>query len=65
MQEIRATVSGHGLAVDHQRKVIKRTLGGEVVGGGGQTFTICSDFGLVCGVYFVSPTQHSRGRAKP
>ena len=51
-------VSDHSLAVDHQRKVVKRTLGGGVVGSGGQTqtFTICGDFGLVLGVYVVSDT---------
>ena len=44
MRELRSIVSSHCLAVDHQCKVVKRTLGGEVVGHGGQTFTICGDF---------------------
>ena len=59
MREIRAALSNHGLAVDHQRKVVKRTLGGGVVGSGGQTFTICGDFGIVCGVYVVPDTALS------
>ena len=59
MRELRTIVSSHGLAVDHQRKVVKRTLGGGVVGSGGQTFTICGDFGLVCGVYVVPDTSLS------
>ena len=59
MRELRTIVSSHGLAVDHQRKVVKRTLGGGVVGSGGQTFTICGDFGLVCGVYVVPDTALS------
>ena len=37
MREIQVTVFGHSLAVDHQQKVVKRTLGGEVVGGSGQS----------------------------
>jgi hypothetical protein len=53
MRELRTIVSNHSLAVDHQRKVVKRTLGGDVVGHSGQTFTICGDFGLICGVYVV------------
>ena len=48
--ELRAIVSNHSLAVDHQCKVVKRTVGGDVTGSGGQTFTICVDYGLVCGV---------------
>ena len=56
MRELRAVLSNHTLAVDHQRKVVKRTLGGDVVGHGGQTFTICGDFGLICGVYVVPDT---------
>ena len=59
MRELRAIVSNHSLAVDHQRKIVKRTLGGDVVGHGGQTFTICGDFGLVCGVYVVPNTALS------
>ena len=55
MRELCATLSNHSLAVDHQRKVVKCTLGGDilVVGHGRQTFTICGDFGLICGVYVV------------
>ena len=59
MRELRAVLSNHTLAVDHQRKVVKRTLGGDVVGHGGQTFTICGDFGLICGVYVVPDTSLS------
>ena len=59
MRELRTIVSGHSLAVDYQRKVVKRTLGGDMVGHGGQTFTICGDFGLVCGVYVVPDTALS------
>ena len=62
MRELRATLSNHSLAVDHQRKVVKRTLGGDVVGHGGQTFTICGDFGLICGVYVVPDTALSWGK---
>ncbi len=63
MRELRTVLSSHSLAVDHQRKVIKRTLGsGGVVGHGGQTFTICGDFGLVCGVYAVPDTSFNWGR---
>jgi hypothetical protein len=58
-RELRAILSSHSLAVDHQRKVVKRTLGGDVVGHGGQTFTICGDFGLICGVYVVPDTALS------
>ena len=47
------------LAVDHQRKVVKRTLGGDVVGRGGKSFTICGNFGLICGVYVVPDTALS------
>ena len=56
MRELCAILSDHSLAVDHQRKVVKRTLGGDVVGHGRQTFTICGDFGLICGVYVVPDT---------
>jgi len=56
MRELRNIVTCHSLAVDHQRKVVKRTRGGEVVGRGGQTFTICGDFGLICGIYVVPDT---------
>ncbi len=59
MRELRVILSNHSLAVDHQRKVVKRTLGGDVVGQGGQTFTICGDFRLVCGVYVVPDTAPS------
>lgn len=59
MRELRAILSNHSLAVDHQRKVVKRTLGDDVVGHGGQTFTICGDFGLICGVYVVPDTALS------
>ena len=38
MRELRAVLSNHALAVDHQRKVVKRTVGGGVVVRGGQTF---------------------------
>ena len=62
MRELRTILSSHSLAVDHQCKVIKRTLGGGVVGHGGQTFTICGDFGLVCGVYAVPDTALSWGK---
>ena len=57
MRELRAILTNYSLAVDHQRKVVKRTLGAEVIGGGGQTFTICGDFGAVCGVYVVPDTS--------
>ena len=40
MRELCTIVSSHSFGVDHQRKVVKRTLGGDVVGHGGQTFTI-------------------------
>ena len=59
MRELRTIVSSHRLAVDHQRKVVKCTIGGDVVGHGGQTFTICGDFGLICGVYVVPDTALS------
>lgn len=59
MRELRAIVSNHTLAIDHERKVVKRTLGGGVIGRGGQTFTICGDHGLVCGVYVVPDTSLS------
>ena len=59
MRELRAIVSNRSLAVDNQRKIVTRTLGGDVVGHGGQTFTICGDFGLVCGVYVVPDTALS------
>ena len=59
MRELCTIVSGHSLAVDHPCKVVKRTLGGDVVGHGGQTFTICGDFGLICGVYVVPDTALS------
>ena len=47
MRELHTILSNHSLAVDHQRKVVKRTIGSDVVGRGGQTFTICCDFGLI------------------
>ena len=56
MRELRATLSQHSLAVDHQRKVVKHTHGDNVGGHGGQTFTICGDFDLVSGVYVVPDT---------
>ena len=59
MRELRAVLSNHALAVDHQRKVVKRTLGGGVVGRGGPTFTICGDFGIICGMYVVPDTSLS------
>lgn len=59
LRELRSSLSTHTLAVDHQRKVVKRTLGGGVVGQGGQTFTICRDFGLVLGIYVVPDTALS------
>ena len=59
MRELRSTLSRHGLAIDHQRKVVKRTLGESLISSGGQTFTICGDFGLVCGVYVVPDTSLS------
>ena len=62
MRELRSTLSNHSLAVDHQCKVVKRTLGGDVVGHGGQTFTICGDFGLICGVHVVPDTALSWGK---
>ena len=52
-------VSSHSLAVDHQRKVVKRILPCDVVVSGGQTFTICGDFGVVLGVYVVPDTSLS------
>ena len=64
VRELRAILSNYSLAVDHQRKVVKRTLGAEVIGGGGQTFTICGNFGVVCGVYVV-PTHHFHGLKRP
>ena len=57
-----AIVRSHGLAVDHQRKVVKRTRGDGVIGSGGQTFIICGDFGLVLGVYFVPDTSLSQAK---
>ena len=62
MRELRTIVSSHGLAVDHQRKVVKRTCGDGVIGSGGQTFTICGDFGLVLGVYVVPDTSLSQAK---
>ena len=59
MRKLRNIVSSHSLAVDHQRNVIKHTIGRDVVGRGGQTFTICGDFGLICRVYVVPDTAHS------
>ena len=62
MRELRATMSSHGLAVDHQRKVVKRTLGDGVVGHGGQTFTICGDLGIILGVFVVPDTALTWGK---
>jgi hypothetical protein len=59
MRELRTILSSNSLAVDHQRKVVKRTIGHDVVGHGGQSFTICGDFGLICGVYVVPDTSLS------
>lgn len=59
MRELCTIVSNHSLAVNHQRKVVKCTLGGDVVGSGGQTFTICGDFGVICAVYVVPDTALS------
>ena len=56
MRKLRTVLSNHCLAVDHQRK---RTISGDVVGRGGQTFTICGNFGLICGVYVVPDTALS------
>ena len=50
MYEFRCILSKHSLAVDHQRKVVKRTLGDNVVGHSGQTFTICGSFGVYVGL---------------
>lgn len=38
---------------------MKCARGGDIVGQGGQTFTICEDFGLICGVYVVLDTALS------
>ena len=57
MRELRAILSGHSLAVDDQRKVVKRTISEGVVCKGGQSFTICGDFGVICGVYVVPDTS--------
>ena len=38
---------------------MKRTIGGDVVGHGGQTFTIGGEFSLICGVYVVPDTTLS------
>lgn len=62
MRELRMMMSSHGLAVDHQRKVVKRTLGEGVVGRRGQTFTICGDYGIVLGVYVVPDTALAWGK---
>ena len=59
MRELRSTLSRHGLAINHQRKLVKRTLGESFISSGGQTSTICGDFGLVCGVYVVPDTSLS------
>ena len=55
------TLSRHCLAIDHQCKVVKRTLGESLINSGGQIFTICGDFGvvLICGVYVVPDTSLS------
>jgi hypothetical protein len=36
LRDLRTYISSYSLAVDHQRKVVKRIIGGEVVGQGGQ-----------------------------
>ena len=59
MRELRAILSSHSLAVDHQREVVKRTIGKGVVARGRQSFTICGDSGVVCGVYVVPDTSLS------
>ena len=46
MLDFRSMLSVCSLAVDHQRKVIKRTRGSAVVCQGGQTFTTCGDLVL-------------------
>lgn len=51
MCDLHAIVCNHSLAVDHQRKVVKGAFGGDIVGHGGQRFTIHGDFGHICGVY--------------
>ena len=57
--ELRAKLSNHGLAVDHQRKVVKRTLGGGVVGHGGRHLLSAV---IVLGVYVVPDTALSWGK---
>ena len=59
MHDLRTILINHSLAVNHQRKVVKCTLGGDIVGRGGKSFTICGDFGLICGVYVVPDTALS------
>ena len=59
MWELHATVINHALVIDHQRKVVRHTLGGGVVDRGRRTSTICGDYGLVCGVYVVPGTSLS------
>ena len=59
MHELRAILSNHSLAVNHQRNIVKRTLGGDLVGRGGQTFTTCGDFGLICEMYVVPDKELS------
>ena len=65
MRGLRVMLSSHGLALDYQWKVVKRTLGGGVVGYGGQTVTICGDFGMILGVYVVPDTALARRRPVP
>ena len=58
-RELCTIVRNHSLAVDHQRKVVKHTFGGDIVNHGGKTFTVCGDFGLICEVYVVPVTALS------
>ena len=60
MRELRTIVSNHSLAVDYQHKVVEEsTLGGDIVGHKGQTFTMCGNFGLIYGVYVLPDTALS------
>ena len=61
MRELRTILSSHSLAVDHQRKVVKRTLGGDVVDRPSPFVeTLVSSVGSMW-----SPTQHSPGQDRP
>ena len=60
MRELCTIVSNHSLAADHQHKVVEEsTLGGGIVGHGGQMITICGNFGLIYGVYVLPDTALS------